>query len=699
MFICGSTLFALSVARLAPPMRDIDLRYRQIHLDFHTSPDIARVGAEFDPERFADTLAAANVDSVTMFARCHHGWLYFDSQRHADRIHPHLERRDLLREQIEACHARNIRTPIYITVQWDDLSADRHREWLCVDEDGKEFNTPPLEPGFYRFLDVFHPGYRQFLFDHVDEVLSTLPTDGIFFDIVQPKPSLAKHWIDAMDEAKLDPADEKQRGRFAQGVIDDWEREMTAFVRERNGECTVFYNSGHVGPHHRPAMGAFSHFELESLPSGGWGYMHFPLAARYARGLSPDHPIMGMTGKFHTSWGDFHSYKNPAALRFECMSMLALGGGCSIGDQLHPFGELDPATYEVIGPVYAEVKAKEPWCHETQARVEVGVFTNEEFETPGSSGHERQPGAMIGAVRMLQELKIQFDIIDTGRDFTRYRLLILPDEIPVDDTLATKLRDYVEAGGSLIASHRSGLNPAGDAFALKELGVRLTDHETWSPDFLVAGEALSHDLCPASAGSKVSPLVMYHRALAVEMGKGAEVLASVQRSTFDRTWRHFCSHRHSPSLFEDAGYPGVVRSGRFIYFAHPIFEQYHDNAPRWVKSLLNSAITLLMPDRLVEVDAPSGVVATLQHQPEESRHVLHLLLAAPERRGKSFDIIEDEIPLHDVPVRLRLGDAVDDVKSVRVVPEGETLDFNSDGDVVRFDVPRIVGHAMVEVAG
>jgi hypothetical protein len=36
-------------------------------------------------------------------------------------------------------------------------------------------------------------------------------------------------------------------------------------------------------------------------------------------------------------------------------------------------------------------------------------------------------------------------------------VLVLPDEVIVDETLAAKLSAYVAAGGSLIASHRSGL--------------------------------------------------------------------------------------------------------------------------------------------------------------------------------------------------------------------------------------------------
>jgi hypothetical protein len=53
-----------------------ELRFRQIHLDFHTSGHIPGIGLDFDPEEFAATLERARVDSVTCFARCHHGWIY-----------------------------------------------------------------------------------------------------------------------------------------------------------------------------------------------------------------------------------------------------------------------------------------------------------------------------------------------------------------------------------------------------------------------------------------------------------------------------------------------------------------------------------------------------------------------------------------------------------------------------------------------
>lgn len=57
------------------------------------------------------------------------------------------------------------------------------------------------------------------------------------------------------------------------------------------------------------------------------------------------------------------------------------------------------------------------------------------------------------------------------------------------------------------------------------------------------------------------------------------------------------------------------------------------------------------------------------------------------------------MPLHDVAVKVRLDSPV---QFVRLAPEGDTLDFDSqdfdsqDG-AVSFVVPRVLGHQMVEV--
>jgi hypothetical protein len=676
-------------------MSEINLRYRQIHLDFHTSEHITGIGAAFDPEEFATTLERARVDSVTCFARCHHGWIYHDTQAFPERRHPHLAR-NLLKEQIEACHARNIRVPIYITVQWDHYSANEHPEWLIVDENGCPIGTPPYEAGFYRYMCVNSP-YLDFLKAYTQEVLETLPTDGIFFDIVQPQPCSCRYCRAKMEAVGLEPSDAETRWQFGLHTINNFKRDMTAFVRQFNRNCSIFYNAGHVGPRHREVVEAYTHFELESLPSGGWGYLHFPIVMRYARHLGLD--CMGMTGKFHTSWGDFHSFKNSEALQFECFQMLALNAKCSIGDQLAPSGKIDPDVYRLIGPVYAEVGKKEPWCRGARPVTEIGVFTPEEFHGATIGG---MPSSLLGVTRMLQESGHQFDILDSFSDLLPYKVLILPDNIPVSGEFALKLDDYLVNGGALIASFASGMDIEQNNFTYLTLGVRVKSEGPRNLNGeLVRGQVfLRGDYCEyvlpkgqIGHGLPETEHVMYIRGMDIEAEAGVEVLANGIQSYFDRTYKHFCSHRQTPSSGQ-GGAPAIVKNGNTIYFSHPIFTQYDQIASRWCKTLFLNALARFLPDPMVQHGGPSTMQVTVNEQIDENRRIVHLLHYIPERRSQLIDIIEDVIPLYEVKLSVK---SPRKVEAVTLVPEQTSLTYKQKENRIEFVVPKLVGHQMIMI--
>jgi hypothetical protein len=628
-----------------------ELRFRQIHLDFHTSEMIEGIGSDFDPEEFADTLAKARVNSITCFARCHHGMIYYDTKLFPERHHPHLSR-NLLKDQIEACHAWDIRVPIYITVQWDHFTATQHPEWVCIDGEGKTIGTPPFEAGFYREMCINSPYVEEFLKPHTQEVLETLPTDGIFFDIVRPQPCACKYCRAGMEADGLDPSDINVRRRYGLASLNRFKQEMSRFVRQFNADCTIFYNAGHIGPRHRAVTDAYTHWELESLPSGGWGYLHFPIAQRYARTLGPQ--SLGMTGKFHTSWGDFHSFKNEPALAYECYNMLALNAKCSIGDQLHPDGRIDPHVYQLIGSVYSEVERKEPWCKGAVPVTEIGVFTPEEYSY--HHGHGDMPASIMGATRMLEEGAHQFDIIDSAADFSRYKVLVLPDEIPVSTDFERKLDAYLEAGGGLIASFASGMDAARTAFNFGALGVSLKSEGPRDDrgrlargEIYMRGDFVEYVLPEGAIGTDLSPTeyVLYVHGMDVEADPSAEVLAHKVLPYFDRTYRHFCSHRQTPSSGETSA-PAIVRKGRTIYFANPIFTEYNGTL-RAREVVVPQRMEMLLPTAPRAPRRPTTLRVTLNAQPAEGRWVVHLLHYIPERRSQFIDVIEDVIPLFDVP--------------------------------------------------
>ena len=100
-------------------MKNSKLRYRQVHLDFHTSEHCPNVGGKFDEDQFMGALKKGHVDSITIFAQCHHGWCYYPTE--TDMEHPHLQT-DLVGRMLAAAKKEDINMPVYITVQWHDAS-------------------------------------------------------------------------------------------------------------------------------------------------------------------------------------------------------------------------------------------------------------------------------------------------------------------------------------------------------------------------------------------------------------------------------------------------------------------------------------------------------------------------------------------------------------------------------------------------
>jgi hypothetical protein len=186
---------------------------------------------------------------------------------------------------------------------------------------------------------------------------------------------------------------------------------------------------------------------------------------------------------------------------------------------------------------------------------------------------------------------------------------------------------------------------------------------------------------------------MYRKGMKVRTVEQVEVLGVIIRSYFDRTYRHFCSHRQTPSSGVES-HPGVMRNGPCIYFTNPIFTQYNDNAPRWCKILVLDALRLLLESPLVSHNGPSTLNVTVNEQRHHDRWIIHLLHFIPERRSEKLDVIEDIIPLVDLQVRVRTKQ---EVASVMLVPEQVPVPFDFDGKELRFSLSRLDGHGMVAV--
>jgi len=232
----------------------------------------------------------------------------------------------------------------------------------------------------------------------------------------------------------------------------------------------------------------------------------------------------------------------------------------------------------------------------------------------------------------------------------------------------------------LLVSYHSGVRDG--QMRLPCTGVTYVGEIDMSPDFVVPSDQLGSDL-PRTGHA------MYLRGAHVEPQAGTQVLATTIKPYFERSWRHFCSHRHTPS----DGTPGsaaVTQRGNVIYFAHPVFGQYQDNAPRWVKLLVRDAILRLLPQPLLTHRGPSTITTSVMRQAQ--RTVVHLLHYIPERRGQQFDVIEDVIPLYNVDISVR---PTQSISHVTLEPAGVAVPTRMVDGRMQMTIPEINGHCMV----
>jgi len=652
------------------------LRFRQVHLDFHTSEHLPDIGSAFDKKAWQAALRAGHVNSITCFSKCHHGWTYHPTQM--GRLHPNLKF-DLLRAQFEACKEIDVNVPIYLSAGIDNVAGLAHPEWREMTIDGRYFGwaVKANEPGFS--MMCFNTPYLDYLCAQIREAVTLFPTcDGIFLDIISHHQCCCRWCRETMDRAGLDLEKEGDRKIHSEMALDRYFKATTAAARCIRPDMPVFHNSGHIAPGKRSILKYFSHLELESLPTGGWGYDHFPLSAKYCRNLDRD--ILGVTGKFHTTWGEFGGFKHPNALRYECAAMLAYGSKCSVGDQLHPLGRMDESTYSLIGAAFAEVEAKERWCDDVANVADIAVLS----KSSRNPDAVRDDAADTGACRVLLEGHFMFDIIDAENDFTRYRLLILPDEIVITPELKVKLDAYLAGGGKLFLTGKSGWLENGTDFAWP-LGARREVESPFQPDFMLPRADLRPDYC-------ASPFVAYQPSQRIRVTTG-ESLGEVYDPYFNRTYKHFCSHQHAPPRPDASGFSLGGRQGALCYLAHPIFSMYRTSGAVVLKDFLVKVLRLHLGEPTVRVSLPSTGRTTLMRQAKDNRYVLHLLYGNTIQRGSGeLFVIEDLLPLTQVEVSVRVPESI---RRVTLEPQGREIPFTVQDGKIALTVERLECHQMV----
>lgn len=383
---------------------------------------------------------------------------------------------------------------------------------------------------------------------------------------------------------------------------------------------------------------------------------------------------------------------------------------------------LQQAAYDAL----AEIRRRKPWL--THKRPEpwgallLSDNTRVFYGRESGKVEDRYLAHVFGAYRTVLEEHLPVTMVCdwnlTAEDLAPYQVLVLPNAACLSDAQVRAVREYVRAGGGLVASLDTSLcNELGDArddFALAdvfgvdhggplrsdgggaELDVNfakgLTDRY-WEQrknifELRIAADGpLDSPRLRALVGH--DPVTLKGPAIAVRGAETSDVAASI------------VSHGDGKSDPTPAIVTRTFGRGRVVYLAAGIDHAYYSYAYPYERLLLADAIRWAARGRApVTVKAPMCVHAMVFRQESggEARLLIHLFndvntTAFHALPDNDVPLREETLPIHDIGIQLHGYRAVRAVQQ----PEGKELALSREGETTHLVVPRLDVHSVVVV--
>lgn len=621
--------------------------------EFQLQDTEAFILSDLDAERVADAAQKAKINFLYVHAKDNQGHAYFNTK--IGKQHGNLRGRDWLAEIINACKRRDINVGVYFNFSRDHHMWNLKPKWRQLWQDGSYRGE--LEQQNPDWDNMCHNSpYREYILSMLRELTAN-------YDI-------HAYWLDRLDWGGVLPGkfscacpycQDKFRDEVGAEIptVCNWNDPLwRKFVLWRS-KCLTTYTAEirHTIKSIKPDVTMSLNYYAPLDVFGRWfhgqdledlvdhvdtmtpeihyereGYIGFSVFGRLCRAASGGKPF-DLT--FFRGSGDLdYITKSSLQMQAEVLSAAANGGAALYDDLAYPEGQIEPSGFQRIGKAYAEFEKREAWLEGARPVKYAGLFYSKRSrEFYGRNEPEGYMLAFLGAYKAMLEAHIPFEIVtDRGlneKELADYQLLVLPDAACLTNSQAAAIREWVRAGGNLVATHKTSL--------LDEFGTSRGDFALADVFGASYRDSVSLPLSyvrPTAEGRLTRtldlgvPLMHRDRQLKVQASGHATTPAAL---VFAREDVNRVSHMADAPLREDSMYPAIVANqfekGRSVYFpgrpdavfaryGHPEFKKLLMNAIDWAAE---------MAPAVLEVKAPASVEATLFEQASENRLVVHLV--------------------------------------------------------------------------
>lgn len=441
--------------------------------------------------------------------------------------------------------------------------------------------------------------------------------------------------------------------------------EMTSLIKKYRPQALVTWNND-LTPQ---AVAAWKnrHEDFLSVEAHGPDYLNQSLIARLLRRAGKPFEITSPgTTQYWGGW----SPKPVNMLKVEAAVVMANGGQLTVGLNPYPQGRVEPAEIENLGELWRWIEPREEYLINTQSCADVGVFACQSPE---------------GLNATLVENHIQFAYLNEKDDLGRYRLLILPEGIELP---SEQIRDYVASGGKVLAFYKNyrGLE---DVLGVKALGeipytgcyARLTHPDITKsiidyPLLLRDGKAVK---CECAGGESFGSIVY--------------PLAELSESTYVGFDAYNPPGEQSP-------YPMIVHhnfdKGETLYVAATVAAElqrtYQSGSP-WLKQLMANMIRCLVPDPVIETNAPPGVEVVLNRQ--RDRYILHVINKYSAMAG-TYSLANNGPKIADIEVTVNIA-RIGTRENIYLAPESSKLNWSIENNRLKIKLNRLDINAIIVI--
>jgi len=625
--------------------------------------------------------------------------------------HPELGGRDPFRETIDLFHDAGLKVVAYnpLNHPFMDVQSDNpeYREWMRYDADGKPFITRHM--GWTRFYEgCLNSPLRDQIRERVREVVTNYPVDLMYFDgpyegmDQESRFCHSKYCQAAYRKARGKSIPLQDGSATQEDLIDYWQwmaqdvvvafmHEIADLVRQVRDVPVVYNDTGLLSRSVRAH--AYRHVD---------GFM-------FEAADTPEQKLFNMrlgqsTGKVIWTYISSHTEYNSEHLRDKsvrgwysapvegerlkldaAVATMAGVGYCYWGLNrvyYEPRDILDVPSIRSLKAIFDFAQKNGPLLRSVSPQPQVGILTGAQtirwYQHP-LFVPQAYRNYYYGAWQLIKDLGYDaepfLDYEMSAERLARYQLVFAPNAACLSEAQCSALARYVEAGGSLLATHLTSMvdefgRPRRD-YGLAELfGVNLKAAEPIEIPDLYLHVISSRKLVPQD------PQVMQFQAT-----NGAEVIAETE----DR------GHRRT------LGPAAVTRrheKGRVIYIGSGLEAVYEETLNESLRAYFRSLLDpILASTRPYELEFRPG----LMHGFAASRDTLLLhLLANTGNIWKKLLVQEEFLPIKDVRMRLRLPQGRS-AKSLELMWSGGKPAWSVRDGWVEITVPQVTMYELIRV--